>query len=158
MDEPRLHHYIFAHRLLPGIVRRAGIHFILKSKTLEAGHWIRMWNELGDHLDGAPRVPPGGLSARDVSTRTYDAILFTLPEPAGITEAHFVLVISKRPRFFALNLFRTARYLTLEYGVHEDGTPRTVLCEWKDGTHVNLGDGPPSEPDAFVRHVERHVL
>ena len=40
------------------------------------------------------------------------------------------------------------------YGCAGSGETGTVLCGWsKDGTHSNMGDGPPPESEAFLARV-----
>lgn len=51
------------------------------------------------------------------------------------------------------------RYITLEYSLNDNNEPITVLCEWKkDWSHLNFGEGPISEIDAFIRSINNLFL
>jgi hypothetical protein len=43
-----------------------------------------------------------------------------------------------------------SRCFTLEHSWTLDGQPATVLAEWTAAGHVNYGDGPPPEQQAFL--------
>ena len=59
-----------------------------------------------------------------------DAILVTLPAAEHTTEAHYVALVA-------------GRVVTLEYTLNVDDSVATVLGEWNDAGHLNLGEGPP---------------
>jgi hypothetical protein len=50
------------------------------------------------------------------------------------------------------------RYLTLEYAVSPlDESVYTVFGEWDKQRHVNFGEGPPPDADAFLAAVARRL-
>jgi hypothetical protein len=158
--DPRPQHYLFAHRALPQIVYDdpAKAQQLLTGPEGE-GFLSFFWRRVAERegIPEAERMAPDGLG-RTVLTGPDGtvAVVITLPTPEAYAEAHFVAaVFTPGPR--KLLFFRgppTVRYLTLEHGSNLDGTSRTVLCGWsKEGTHYNLGDGPPPEVEAFFAAI-----
>lgn len=150
--------YVFAHRALPQVVHDDPE----KARTLlsgpeGAGFLAFLWHRVGERLPPEERAPAEGLeTSRHVKPDGTVIILVTMPPPKRSPEAWFAaLVFTPGPR--KMLFFRhppTVQYLTLELGHDVDGETRTVLCGWsKDGTHYNLGDGPPPESDAFLDRV-----
>lgn len=86
------------------------------------------------------------------------AVLLEMPSPVALAEAYYVAIVSlkglpSRDAPEDANL----RYITLELGRNLDGSPRTVLCEWRHGIHFNYGDGPEPTLPAFYG-VVRELL
>jgi hypothetical protein len=79
-----------------------------------------------------------------------------LPPPHAAPEAWFVcLAATAPPGAETLADLTDIRVFTLEQslGLNEN-VPGTMLCEWTpEGTHRNLGAGPPAELEAFYRSV-----
>jgi len=102
------------------------------------------WDQVGQTLPEDERLPSAGLAVSDHHIDDSDVLLVTFPAPVGPPEAHFAAI--------ALSTHDgRVRYITLERGlIPADGTRYTVLCEWTDEHHVNLGAGPEPEPDAFL--------
>jgi hypothetical protein len=158
MSEPRLHHYVFGHILLRQIFFRDASAFVAALR--EGGDPLlhRIWDDVGDWIvqneEGQHQLPCVGLTCthREIVSGTY-AVIVSLPQPQEITEAHFVGLVVRPPkkRFSGLVCVDTgmARYITLERGETSDGAPRTVLCEWTEDSHVNMGDGPEATVDGF---------
>jgi hypothetical protein len=148
-DGPRRHHYAFAHRVLPLIMRNPDVDLAHLAGDLErlGGSLRATWERVGlDHAE-SERLPPDGLAVERRDVGDAEGLLVTLPPARHVAEAIFVLVAPLDPP-------GARRYVTLEAGwdvVHR--RPYTVLGEWSDRGHLNLGDGPPAEGDAFVAAV-----
>jgi hypothetical protein len=147
-DRPRLHHYRFAHRVLPSIVRNPRID--LRRMDIEAVNHalLSTWQGYGEELDAGERLQAAGLRAEVVPLGAHTVVLVTMPPAERMTEAHFVAV--SYPGGEA-----PPRYLVLEDSRALDGGRCTVLGEWTDEGHLNLGGGPAPTKDAFLAAVSR---
>jgi hypothetical protein len=147
-DRPRMHHYLFAHRELPSIVRRFGPNLAGLAREGHLDDALRTtWTRVGEALPPKDRLAPDGLAAELRPLSHGDAILITMPPAVHVTEAHFALVV--------LTPDQGVRYFVLEHAWHTDDTPYTVLGEWTERAHHNLGEGPAADADLFVAEVER---
>jgi hypothetical protein len=142
-DAARRHHYLFAHRALPGTVLRHGADLVAAVRDGRLA-LDGFWDQVGQTLPEDERLPSAGLAVSDHHIDDSDVLLVTFPVPVGPPEAHFAAI--------ALSTHDgRVRYITLERGlIPADGTRYTVLCEWTGEHHVNLGAGPEPEPDAFL--------
>jgi len=142
-DAARRHHYLFAHRALPGTALRHGADLVAAVRDGRLA-LDGFWDQVGQTLPEDERLPSAGLAVSDHHIDDSDVLLVTFPAPVGPPEAHFAAI--------ALSTHDgRVRYITLERGlIPADGTRYTVLCEWTDEHHVNLGAGPEPEPDAFL--------
>jgi hypothetical protein len=88
----------------------------------------------------------------------HPCAIVEFPAPQAVTEAYLTAIVLLADAAEPLEKWEsaTARYFTLEYGMsfERGGTPRTVLCEWTDTSHLNYGDGPPATPEAFAAAIE----
>lgn len=114
-----------------------------------ASLWGRVAEDLpeDEHLDGAglcvhaATIPPG-----------IPCAIVELPEPRGMTEAHFIAVVPVPGEGPGVG----CRYITLEYTLDitaDEPTPQTALCEWTEMGHLNFGGGPEPTLEAFVEAV-----
>jgi len=143
-DRPRVHHYSFGHRLLPGLVLRGRTDFHeLASRALLDQLLCGWWQELGQSLPAEERLPHDGLRSELANAGNVTVLLVTMPAACHAAEAHFVAV-APGPEPDAWRCF------TLEQAWTVDDQPATVLAEWTASGHVNYGDGPPPEPQAFL--------
>ena len=172
--QPRAQHYVFAHRFLPDVARRQGAAMTAELAGEKASDTLlAMWNHVGGQVPVSQRVRPDGLAVDVRIHPPYVVALFTLPPPQAITEVYFTaLAVSLAPdeededededepagSAGEVGTPPETRYITLEYGISfAEGTKRTVLCEWayKEGgySHLNMGDGPDPDLDAFYNRV-----
>jgi hypothetical protein len=157
---PRPHHYLFAHRVLPGRLWHNPSWFLECLYGENAlGFLLTRWGEAALELDDSEFLPPGDNFRCDLCDVAggYRAAVVSLPEPKFVTEAHMVAVVfrPRQRRFLFLRTAPVLRYFTLEHGVCDDmKTPRTVLCEWTQDAHLNRGTGPPADPKAFISAIE----
>jgi hypothetical protein len=85
------------------------------------------------------------------------AIIVQMPQPWELAEAYLVCILLRGGSETGGDP-RDARmeYFTLEKGVREDGSPRTMLCQWgPNDTHANWGEGPPPDAGAFAAAIEQ---
>lgn len=148
-----MHHYVFAHRMLPELLLRApmakdSVPFLCGPDA--AWFLAHLWRSLGEKLPETERLAGDGLAAR-----SHDAgdgrtvVVVTLPPTVASPEAHFVAVVTNPGKG------EVTRYLTLEHSIDiETRKPITVLGEWTaDGSHVNMGRGPEPEEAKFLESV-----
>jgi hypothetical protein len=150
-DRPRPHHYAFAHRELRAIARRfaGGLPELARSGRMDAA-LAMTWDRVGDRLAEGDRLSREGLAASPSGGAAgSQVVLVTMPRPAHAAEAYFAAIVVAGGRL--------ARYFVLEHGWTARDEPRTVLCEWGERGHVNLGDGPPPDAAAFLEALQEHV-
>jgi hypothetical protein len=148
-DQPRRHHYEFAHRVLPSILLNPNVDLEHLAGDLEHLHGAlrATWERLGSKHDESDRLPPDGLVVERRDVGDAEGILVTLPPALHVAEAIFILVAP-------LDAGSARRFFTLESGwdvVHRQRY--TVLGEWSDTGHSNLGEGPPVDGGAFIAAV-----
>ena len=71
-----------------------------------------------------------------------------------MTEAFFVAVVVEEGED---NAEVRSRYITLELSANNDGTAKTIVGEWRGGSHVNYGRGPDPTPELFLEKVREIV-
>jgi hypothetical protein len=154
--QPRRHHYLFAHQVIREVCASDPLQFFAVIASDEQAKFVAwMWKEAERHAEKGPE----GASLRDVKVATgritdLPAVIMTMPATRAMAEAHLVAaVLMEKPTEQAPK--PGIRYFTLEDGEREDGSPRTVLCEWSEKGHANYGDGPESTVQAFVSAIER---
>lgn len=144
----RVHHYQFAHRVLAHMAQRRGAEVVTK---VPADRWTEalteLWDGYGAKLEPEDRLPADGLTGRFLQRDGYNILLVTLPRPEQPPEAHFVA-------FVVPPQSQDCRFYTLEHSVDPIGEqPYTVIAQWRDGSHINLGPGPAPDAEAFVTEV-----
>ena len=115
--------------------------------------WFATDERTGTQITNFDAIPT---SAEVCSLGGRLGVLIELPEPSAIGEAYFVLAVAPSSAITGeLSPESVPRYFLLEAGSHQDGVPRTVLCEWTQEAHVNYGDGPAASIESFVLSVEK---
>jgi hypothetical protein len=100
----------------------------------------------------------GTLRIHPVRIGQYPCAVVEFPQPRGITEVFYTALVALIDPANGIPEERTevpARYFTLELGLSDDESQRTVLCEWNATTHANFGDGPEPTVAAFVAEIEK---
>lgn len=162
----RRQHYIFAHQMLPALLDENRKQILGSLLMAERDEFLRdVWDYVGEQLDGSDErnspFEPIGLSARVIENSPYMTCIVSLPNPETLPEAHFVAVVFGP---FTNLSAETAdqvpyRYFALELTYNPDKTERgTMLCEWRDGNHLNMGQGPPPDEDAFFMAIQQVML
>jgi hypothetical protein len=163
-DCPRCPHYTFAHYAL----RLFAFHHPLNCMAILSSPESETF--LADLLESAAehcreRGETADFQASDlvvhrVRTGSFPCAIIEMPPPRAITEAFYAaLVLLVDTELAKPDLTNASlRYFTLEKGFTEDGSSRTVLCEWtSEGSHVNYGDGPAPDWEAFAHAIARQL-
>lgn len=150
MADPRRHHYLFAHRALPSLVFTQPTRFVQTLRENGDTFLMSVWDRVGADLKRKERVDPAGLSFELTESDLGTLALIELPPARGDAEAHFVAVVidaaEEPPQYFTLE--RATSPITHEV--------YNVLGAWKkDRGHFNLGEGPPTDRQAFRDAVLR---
>jgi hypothetical protein len=146
MSQVPSQHYLFAHRLLPGLLWQGDSMLGILVNPENQPFLGEQWDTVRSR---AQCVPSTGRERLAYSTHWIGddnlAVVITLPPPAEICDAHLV----------AITTSPVVRYLTLELGENDLGRRHTVLGEWTPNGHANFGDGPAPIPDHFLQAVCR---
>ena len=146
-EEPREHHYRFAHRYLSIIAFKSPDRLQLELHRGGNRMLADAWNTIGKDLGRKDRMKPDGLMVDWAMLPPREIAVIALPTPIAPAEAYFVGIVfggSLMPEVF-----------TLEYAVNEETNEIfTAFGEWKvDGSHASLGPGPPPNASEFVRRI-----
>ncbi|MFJ8435895.1 hypothetical protein ACIQ9P_31795 [Kitasatospora sp. NPDC094019] len=147
-NDPRPHHYRFAHKVLADLARDLGPRMLDSEPEQGFGPGlVALWNNFGEQLPPADRLPSEGLNADLITLGRHRLLVVVLPRPAAPAEAYYAAVVQPGGA-------DRCRYLTLELALNPfTGEPYTVLGEWADGSHLNLGPGPASDLSGFLTAV-----
>ena len=147
-DEPRAHHYEFAHRLLPRLTLRPDVelHWLATQDRLVPA-LLSSWAGIAQRLPAPEQLAADGLDAELVDVEGTQVLLITMPPAEHSVEAHFVAVAPCEPA-------AARRYLALAHSWTTDGEPATVIGEWTPAGHGNLGPGPAPTREAFLDTVQ----
>lgn len=148
-DRPRSHHYAFVHRMIPSLLEARLEEIISIFIGKEGQNFLEaMWDKCGQLIEeGAPKLPSDGLSYF-VEPRSEEPlkVVIQFPRPERITEGHMAALLVWRSGEY--------RYFILEFGVDIFSKENySVLCEWRDGSHLNYGPGPQANPRNFLERV-----
>ena len=161
---PRYHHYKLAHRAFPTIAHNNPTVFfgaLLSEKKFE---FIQSVIEsLEEHNDSKEVV---GFRLEDFKVHEfvvnkYPCVIIEFPTPECFSEVYSIAAVLKTELGvdFEKGEVPEVDYYTLEMGIQMNGSIRTVLCAWsKDGSHINLGNGPNAEPQSFYERVCKNYM
>lgn len=118
------------------------------------GHVFKMVSD--DIDDEQPDFGAEALRIHCQRIGKFPCAVVEMPEPRSMTEAFFtgLVMLKEMGTGFTEGEKIPARYFTLEKGFEEDGTPRTVFCEWAAESHSNYGDGPAPTVVGFCEAIE----
>ena len=142
----RFQSYLFAHKVVPEIFFSCPEDFMKDMRDIGKDILRERWELLGS-------LPWEEIGIDSVSNDSYDLVVFQLPLPMNVTEAYFTVCLVQKKKKAANLKRRLARYFTLEFGHHMDGSQRTVLCEWTKERHINYGDGPEPDKQQFITTI-----
>jgi hypothetical protein len=149
-DEPRRHHYLFAHHTLPSYALESGDQLVAAGRTGQLRP-REVWADLAKTLPEHERLDGNGLEATYHRLGAYQAVLVRMPLAKRPGEAHFALIVVGPGRQVHPAAAGRTRYLTLECAVSPGGRKHTVVGEWTTERHVILhGEGPPVDAKAFL--------
>ena len=138
----RMHHYLFAHRLVPQFFFRNTDEFFLRLRDEPMEEIARVWTQTGQLVKEPERLSAEGLAADYRSADGLRMVTVTLPPAEVSPEALFiVMAIRGRERFY-LTYEKAAPLLDLK--------SVGILCGWdSEGNHLNYGIGGEATREAF---------
>lgn len=159
LDDPRCHHYMFAHAALRMAAFENPLAFLGTLASPDANEFLAsLMASVSDHCrerQAQADFRVEDLIVHKVRVGSFPCAVVEMPRPRAITEAFFAagvvladLSAGAPPSDVGL------RYFTLEKGMHIDGASRTVFCEWtSSGSHLNFGEGPGPALGPFLEAV-----
>lgn len=150
-DEPRQHHYEFAHVVLRAIVFRAGrLMLDLAANGGLTALVHESWDRVGEGLAPERRLPSDGLRGELIDTPDLSAAVIVLPPAEHVAEAHLVALVPDSADAERMDFF------TLEHTWTSEDERATTIGHWtRDGRHLDFGDGPEPDPRAFLDALAR---
>jgi hypothetical protein len=151
---PRRHHYLFAHKVLPTVFYKNSTHFIytLGINKLAQSLWYSVAN---DYIENkAEHLLADGLEVNLFKNDELIGVTFELPKAIALTEAIFIFAVTKRGD---MNNKVNSKYFTLEY-MENNGEAATVMCMWDmNKRHLNFGVGCEIDMNIFIeRCIEKY--
>ena len=168
-NSPRMHHYQFAHVILPKLLfedpASVIIPLITDSEEIEPrgrDYLLNIWDFAGTHTPDGRVVAADGLShcSEVLGSPNTTVIFITMPPPELKPEAYFAAIAFDGPGL-ALGTPRLLRYFVLEYHGAKDGEPLTVVGEWQEsaGQPLYTNHGPVTQADhASFRQRVRELI
>lgn len=138
--EPRLYHYLFAHKYLPDKLSESPqmvLSWLAGEKGIE--HLKTRWALLPTiyQIETGDYIEPNGINRYVLRpNEDHTLVIIRFPEPIRMTEAYFAAIIFNRKN-------NSHRYFTLELGFSDQNNNirKTVLGEWIKDKRINHGDG-----------------
>lgn len=155
MNDPRQHHYMFAHERLPELVFKFRDSFLSLLRKNGDGYLKGIWYQLGSTLVRDEKLTADGLTLTFFEDKCYCGAVVTLPKTLHQTEAHMVALVAERVPGSILSddtsdsEYRNLRYFTLEHGGQIASKAATTLGEWTYLRHSNYGEGPAVDTGLF---------
>ena len=155
MNDPRQHHYVFAHERLPELVFKFRDSFLSLLRKNGDGYLKGIWYQLGSTLAKDEQLIADGLTLTFFEDKCYCGAVITLPKALHRTEVHMVAMVAERVSGSVLSddtsdlEYRNLRYFTLGHGEQMAGKASTVLGEWTYLRHSNYGVGPAVDTGLF---------
>jgi hypothetical protein len=120
--------YLAEHLILPRFLKERGAADVFAAFARgDRNFFDPVWAEAGFRF--LPRFDFGEIDGLRLG-------LMTLPTPRDATEAYFAVLVG-----------RTSDPALLRCFLWEKGDARTVMTEWREGKHLNYGEGPPFTGD-----------
>ncbi|MFP4436329.1 MAG: hypothetical protein ACLFVO_03705 [Chloroflexaceae bacterium] len=155
--KPRGQHYAFAHRVLPALAWTHPDRLLELLTSSERDAFLQaVWASAGEQQPPADQVDGAVLHSSIHHHGPHTISLIILPPPIASIEAYFVALVFTDAS--AANIAATGsdsvRCFTLESGRNIFTEEEyTVLAEWRQDGHYNLGSGPPPESQAFLERL-----
>lgn len=158
--QPRAHHYTFAHIALKEFCKKDPLKLFSILSSKDSRDFIdSLWKQVCTFCDQKEKTD---IKAEDIKVDTinmrgsFPAVLITMPETKGITEAIMIaIVIETNLNTTKLPEEIKYRYFTLEHGQDIDEKKITIFCEWSNGNHLNMGQGPEAKSELFIQEIEK---
>ena len=155
MNDPRQHHYSFAHKRLPELVFKFRDSFLSLLRKNGDGYLKDIWYQLGSTLARDAQLTADGLTLTFFEDKCYCGAVITLPKALFRTEVHMVALVAERVSGSVLSddtsdfEYRNLRYFTLEHRGQTAGRAGTTLGEWTYLRHSDYGVGPAIDTALF---------
>jgi hypothetical protein len=157
-------HYFFAHYALRRAAFLSPLELLKRLDENGGREMIETLWVVTAEMCGQGSQPDFGIEDIKVHTiRLQDSrcAVVEMPEPRSMTQCYFVAVLvglDERTDNGG-DPSPSVRYVTLEKGFEMSAESRTVLCEWtSEGTHLNYGDGPAPNLEAFVEELSKESI
>jgi hypothetical protein len=144
-EGPRVHHYSFAHRVLPQLFFDDPKAFLGAFLGPSGNRRLAdLWLAVGEDYAPSAIIPSSDLIVTKISFEGRNGALIRFPEPQTTPEAHFAVLLEPfehdEARFFILEKTE----LPSRTG---EGRARAVLCEWLEGCRRRNHDRvlPPNQ-------------
>lgn len=155
-DAPRRQHYYFAHQYLRDRAQQNPEPLVDNLRKETGTKYLKfLWVSRGfaAKREEDDFIPADGLKCFPIEIgNEYFGALVEFPTPEKMTEAYFaaiILPVRAQPSV-------PAEFFTLEFSLNR--SEGTILCKWVEGSHFNLGDGPPPQREAFVEAISKLLL
>lgn len=161
LDEPRPHHYVFAHQTLRYECSVDPLSFFAVIGSAECEDFLAQVLAATTQVIGTPAdFAPADLEVVTGRIRDWPCVVVRMPPALAAAEAHLVgVVLTDMPADGAASEEPLSfRYFTLERSFDFGDGPHTVLCEWTEDRHVNFGSGPAVDVGEFVTALEALLL
>ncbi|MCA9254297.1 MAG: hypothetical protein KDA33_01610 [Phycisphaerales bacterium] len=165
-EEVSRHHYCYAHVALQRSAMRDPFQFLGLMLSPKQQEYLQFQWKMVREAYEVPGDPPFDHSYMKVHAERindFPAIVIEMPPPVRVPEAHLVCFVLEVPLQSIGDVkdnpdLVKARYFTLEKGEPGlSGPNETILCEWRNDTHLNYGDGPEPTAAAMLEHLSRHL-
>lgn len=154
---PRCHHYTMAHHALRQVALEDPLMYLGVLASPDAEPFLAsLFQSVCNHCSERGEKPdfkPSDLQIHRTRVNGFPCVIVEMPPPIATAEAYFTALIGflDPSQKIAEDTKVEARYFTLEHGFNLDGTPRTVMCEWDNESHMNFGSGPSPTVGEFIR-------
>lgn len=162
-EKPRMHHYNFAYKALPGLAF-ADPHVPLGfGDDTPKESLAKFWNYVGSKLPENERVSDAGLFAHDTPFGPdYVIVLVTMPTPLRVSEAYYIAIIYPR------SWFKSPAYENTKPDLHvfilaksavpgAEGTSGGTLRILGKTGHGALQYGVPATVEAFLKEIQTAI-
>ncbi len=164
--KPRCAHFRFAHHALRQAAFENPARCVGLLQSPGSDKFLReLWDAVRTHCGPAGNPAddaPDGLAADMTQVGPYSAAMVHLPAARVKGEAYYVAMVLRsytRADGSVVERHPLLLYYTLEAGAgtRDDGSAKTLLCEWQGGDHVSFGDGPKADASAFREALQERV-
>jgi DNA-binding response OmpR family regulator len=163
-QRPRLHHYEFAYRALPGLAFADPYGPLGMAHDTPKGSLVKFWNHVETQIPKRERVSDSGLIAVHAPFGPdYVIVLVTMPTPLRVSEAYFVGIIYPKSWFNspdrensspALNVFILSKSDVPGAGGSSGGTLRRL----NQTGHGAVKFGVAANVETFVNEIQTALL
>jgi hypothetical protein len=165
-ESPRMHHYNFAYKALPGLAF-ADPHVPLGfGDDTPKGTLAKFWNRVGSKLPVNERVSDAGLRGTGGPFgENYSIVLITMPKPERKTEAYYIAIVYPRSWFNSPGYensklptpYPVFFLLTMSDVPGRGGVSGAMLRTLTKEGHGAVAFGVPVSERAFLDEIEKII-